>query len=570
MNEPNQVFAATFVDELAAAGLEAACIAPGSRSAPLAMALARHPAIRVYVQIDERSCSFFALGLAKASGRPVALLCTSGTAAAEFHPAVVEADHSRTPLVVLTAGRPPELIGVGANQAVEQSHLYGGAVRWFHDPGTPADSPGAVATWRRLAARAMAEACASPPGPVHLNLPFREPLTPLHGMAPAPEGEPGTGGRTAAGRRLPDAGMVDDLAAALRASRRPLLVAGEIREGEVLRDAVDRLSRIAFMPLLAEPSSQLRLRASTGLVEAYDALLRVPAWAGGQVPDLVVRLGAPPTSKPLNQWLAGHPCETFIVDPDSPWRDPDNLGTRMFTCDPAALLEAVAEQAHPRSDDWQQSWVQAGQAASAALEAAMAATPMFEAHAVRVLAGLLPEPAELLAGSSMPIRDVDTFWPAALPGQRFFGNRGASGIDGLVSTGLGIAAAGRAPATLLLGDLSLYHDMNGLWAIRRHGLRATVIVLDNNGGGIFSFLPQAEHADVFEELFGTPLDLDLLQVGHLYGLETCLVSSADQLPAALSAALHAPAPTMVVVRFSRQASVIGHRACWEAVAKALA
>jgi 2-succinyl-5-enolpyruvyl-6-hydroxy-3-cyclohexene-1-carboxylate synthase len=569
MNEPNHAFAATFVDELAAGGLEAACIAPGSRSAPLAMALARHPAIRVFVHVDERSCSFFALGLAKATGRPVALLCTSGTAAAEFHPAIVEADHSGTPLLVLTADRPPELIGVGANQAVEQARLYGGAVRWYHDPGPPADFPGAVAAWRRLAARAMAEAAGSPPGPVHLNLPFREPLTPLPGTEPASLGEPGSGGSLAAGRRVPDARMVEDLAAAVRASRRPLLVAGEMRDGHGLRNAVDRLARAAGMPLLAEPSSQLRLRGATGLVEAYDALLRVPSWAGGQAPDLVLRLGASPTSKPLNQWLASHPCETFIVDPDSPWRDPDSLGTRMFRCDQAALLEAVVDLVPAPSDDWQQGWVQAGQAAAAALEAALEATPMFEAHAVRALAGLLPDPADLLAGSSMPIRDVDTFWPAAMPGQRFLGNRGASGIDGLVSTGLGIAAAGRAPAALVLGDLSLYHDMNGLWALRRHGLRATVVVLDNNGGGIFSFLPQAEHADVFEELFGTPLDLDLQRVGQLYGLDTCVVTSADQLQGALSGALHARGSVLVLVRFSREDSVTGHRTCWRAVAEAL-
>jgi 2-succinyl-5-enolpyruvyl-6-hydroxy-3-cyclohexene-1-carboxylate synthase len=570
MNEPNHAFAATFVDELAAAGLEVACIAPGSRSTPLAMALARHRAIRVFVHLDERSCSFFALGLAKAGGRPVALLCTSGTAAAEFHPAVLEADQSRTPLLILTADRPPELIGVGANQAVEQVRLYGGAVRWFHDPGPPVDSPGAEATWRRLAARAVAESLGSPPGPVHLNLPFREPLTPAPGTAPAPLGKPGSGGRAAAGRRVPDPGMVADLAAALRASRHPLLVTGEMREGHGLRRAVEQLAKAAAMPLLAEPSSQLRLRGASGLVEAYDALLRVPAWAGGQAPDLVLRLGAAPTSRPLNQWLAAHPCETFVVDPDSPWRDPDGLATRLFRCEPADLLEAVSEQVSPSSAGWQQGWVQAGQAAAAALDAALAANPMFEAHAVRALAGVLPDPADLMAGSSMPIRDVDTFWPAALPGQRFLGNRGASGIDGLVSTGLGIAAAGRAPATLLLGDLSLYHDMNGLWALRRHGLRATVVVLDNNGGGIFSFLPQAEHADVFEELFGTPLDLDLVQVGRLYGLETCLVGSADQLEGALSGALTAAASTLVVVRFSREDSVSGHRACWRAVADALA
>ncbi|HLQ61193.1 MAG TPA: 2-succinyl-5-enolpyruvyl-6-hydroxy-3-cyclohexene-1-carboxylic-acid synthase, partial [Candidatus Acidoferrales bacterium] len=330
-----QSFAATFVDELAAQGLEHACVSPGSRSAPLAMALARHPGIHVFMQVDERSGSFFALGLAKATGRPVALLCTSGTAAAEFHPAVVEGFHSRTPLLVLTADRPPELRGVGANQAIDQARIYGGAVRWSFDPGPPTETePG---LWRRLAARALAEATGPPAGPVHLNLPFREPLTPEPGRPPAPLPAPSpriaTGPRAAVGAK--------ELAAALVAAERPLVVAGELRPGQRLAEPLGRLLQLSGAALFAEPSSQLRRAGLPGLVEAYEPLIRVPRWAAAHQPDLVLRLGATPTSRPLNEWLAQAAPRTFLIDPDAAWLDPDHAATDVLRCDEMALLEDV-------------------------------------------------------------------------------------------------------------------------------------------------------------------------------------------------------------------------------------
>jgi len=558
------------VDELARCGLGAVCIAPGSRSAPLAMAFARHPGIRVWMHLDERCASFFALGMARATGRPVALLCTSGTAAAEFHPAVIEAHHSRTPLLALTADRPPELREVGANQAIDQVRLYGGAVRWFFDPGVPDDEPGAPARWRRLAARALAEAAGPPAGPVHLNLPLREPLTPAPGevAAPVPAGAPPA--RLHRPVEVPAEAAVRSLAAALASARRPLLVAGELRDGEALREPMDALLGRLDAPLLAEPTSQLRRRCAAGLVEAYDALLRDAAWADAHRPDLVVRLGAPPTSKTLNQFVAGADAPVVVVDGDG-WRDPEQQAAELVRGDPALLLAALAERlpADP-AGGWQRTWMGAGAVAAAALERRLAGPPLHEGQAVRALAAALPPDAQVVIGSSMPIRDADTFWPAAEPGQRFLANRGASGIDGVVSTALGAAAAapGR-PTALLIGDLSLYHDMNGLWAARRHGLRATIVVLDNDGGGIFGFLPQADHPDVFEELFGTPLGLRLADVARLYDLGYREVSEAAELPAALRSALAADGTTLVRVAFDRAGSVAGHRACWAAVSAAL-
>jgi 2-succinyl-5-enolpyruvyl-6-hydroxy-3-cyclohexene-1-carboxylate synthase len=552
-----QAFAATFVDELAAQGVEYACVSPGSRSAPLAMALQRHPRIRVLMHIDERSGSFFGVGLAKSTGKPVVLLCTSGTAAAEFHAAVVEASYSRAPLIVLTADRPPELQGVGANQAIDQQRLYGTAVRWFVDPGAPVDMPGAPRVWRRLAARAYAEAAG---GPVHVNLPFREPLVPAPGHIPAALGSPGQS--ISAGRALPSPAQVASLAMALQRAQRPLVVAGEMRDGDRLAPALQRMG----LPVLAEPTSQLR-RAETGAsVESYEALLRA-GWSLQHGPDLVIRVGATPTSRALNRWLAAASAPTFLIDPDRSWRDQDQVATNVLACDAQPLLEAL-----PPIDRsaWRDQWVTAGKRATAAMAAAMVSTPLHEGHVVRALAGRLPEPGQVFIGSSMPIRAAESFWPQAKSQQRFFANRGASGIDGLVSSGLGLAA-GRpeVPTVLFLGDLSLYHDMNGLWAMRRHGVKATLVVCDNDGGGVFNFLPQAEHQDVFEELFATPLSLDISQIARLYGLVYSPVTDRSGLEPAIADALAAPTPTMVVVRFKREDSVNGHRLCWEAAAAAL-
>jgi len=549
-----QSFAATFVDELAAEGLTYVCISPGSRSAPMAMAFARHPRIKVFTHIDERSGSFFAVGLAKATEKPVALLCTSGTAAAEFHAAVVEAFYSRTPLIVLTADRPPELIGVGANQAIDQHGIYGTAVRWSVDPGVPAE-PADPEAWRQLASNAMRHARGLPAGPVHVNLPFREPLVPPVAEFPVAMGEPG---RLGAATRE-DCEDATALTEAIQASERPLVVAGEMRDGAAVAAHLADLG----IPVMAEPGSQLRASGLRSLVPHYEGLMRDSAWTWLHRPDLVVRLGATPTSKALNQWLAESKPRTFLVDADGEWRDPDGGATDRLRCPPAGIFESVK----PRDEsEWSRALIGDGVRADRAIESALAESPLFEGHAVRAIARCLPDRANVFLGSSMPIRDADYFWPAAKPGHRFFGNRGASGIDGNVSTGLGIAATSPDLSVLVVGDLTLYHDMNGLHAVRRHGLRATIVVLDNDGGGIFHFLPQAEHADVFEELFATPLSLDLERVAHLYGIEFVPVDGKDALAPALARAMQSDRSTMVAVRFARADSVHGHRECWEAVA----
>jgi 2-succinyl-5-enolpyruvyl-6-hydroxy-3-cyclohexene-1-carboxylate synthase len=397
-------------------------------------------------------------------------------------------------------------------------------------------------------------------GPVHLNLPFREPLVPKPGHVPAAIGVAGQS--VTRGRLLPTSAQVAALASALQRAQRPLVVAGEMREGDRLAPALHRLG----LPVLAEPTSQLRRPETGGSIESYEALLRA-GWSLQHGPDLVIRLGAMPTSPTLNKWLAAASAPTFLVDPDRAWRDQDHVATSVVGCEPQPLLEALPPLERVA---WRDQWVAAGKRATAAIAATLVSTPMHEGHVVRALSNRLPDPAQVFVGSSMPIRAVEAFWPQARPQQRVYGNRGASGIDGLVSTGLGLAAGrGNLPTVLMLGDLSLYHDMNGLWALRRHGIRATLVVCDNDGGGVFNFLPQAEHQDVFEELFATPLGLDFAQVARLYGLVYSPVTDRAGLEPAIADAFAAPTSTMVVVKFKREDSVNGHRLCWEAAASAL-
>ena len=564
-------FAAAFVDELAAQGCRSVCLAPGSRSAPLAIAFARHPLVRVYVHLDERSLGFFALGLARRGERPVACLCTSGTAAVELHAAVVEAFHTGAALVVCTADRPPELRDNGAGQAIDQLHLYGPATRWSFDAGPPVWLPDSERVWRRLAARAVSTASGPPAGPVHLNLAFRDPLTPPLGTPAAPAA-PAPSVRERPPRPAPPAAAaVAALAAPLAAAQRVAIVCGGLAAGDpTLGAAVDRLAARTGAVVVAEPTSGLRSRGRPGLVTIADVLLRDPELAAALRPDLVVRLGAPPTSGWVRSALAAADAPTLLLDPEGRWLDPEGAVTELVRADPGRTLLALARRldGRPPPTAWRARWTAAELVAGRARAAALAAAPLFEGQVVSELARALPARATVVVGQSLAIRAADAFWPGAARGQRFLANRGVSGIDGVVSTACGVAAARREPVALLIGDLSAYHDMNGLWALRRHRLRLVVLVLDNDGGGIFSQLPPARHQDVFEQCFGTPLGLDWARVAALYGLTHERVTEPLRLGPALGRAFARPGSSLVAVGFAREASRAAHAAVFEAMARA--
>ena len=595
MSGAGRRFALTLVDVLARGGVTDACLAPGSRSAPVALALAEHPGIAVHVHLDERSAAFFALGAAKRSGRPAVVLCTSGTAAANLHPAVLEADHARTPLLVLTADRPPELRGTGANQATDQLKLYGQAVRWFCEVGVPGDDPAAGRYWRSLASRAWAEATGPPAGPVHLNLAFADPLVPTGPPAPAAGGWPRLGGAPAPGRpggapwtAAPPGvlaaapGDVAALAEAVRANPRGVLVAGW--GSDLDPGAVDAFAAASGWPVLADPLSGSR--RGPAAVSTYDGLVRAPRFAAAHRPTMAVRVGAAPTSKALTAWL-DESIGQVVVDPSAGWLDPGRTATLRLTADPSALLDATAtllaahgpapwhgtEGPPPGSlppGPWLREWLEAERAAREAIDGLLDewAEP-FEGRVARDLVGWMPAGGTLVVGSSMPVRDVDAF---ARPreGLRFVANRGLSGIDGLVATALGVAAASDEPVAALCGDLALLHDASSLLGAAGRPRGAVLVVCDNDGGGIFSFLPQAElPGDLFEPLFGTPHGLDLTALAAAARVPARVVEKAADLVPALDAALAGGGTELVLVRSDRAANLARHRALAEAVAVAV-
>jgi 2-succinyl-5-enolpyruvyl-6-hydroxy-3-cyclohexene-1-carboxylate synthase len=571
----NTALASALVDELTRAGVAHACISPGSRSAPLALALWRQPGIQTWVHVDERCSGFFALGLAQQTGRPVAVLTTSGTAGANLHPAVAEAAESRTPLIVITADRPPELRGRGAGQTIDQLKMFGSAVRWFCEIGVhQADDEGLLHA-RATGARAVAEALGSPPGPVHLNVPLTEPLAPdeVEGdvraeSSLARDGREGERPITKVARPggVPSADVVSDFAELITGRERGVILAGRQHDPDIAT-AVAALSEACGYPVLPEPTSQLRAGTHSldNVVAHYDAIFR--ALPDRLAPELVVRVGDMVTSKAVRTWLISHrECRQVVFDPHGAWNEPTGTADLIARADPGLLFASFAEEIEARADrTWLEAWRAADRSASDAIDGffdELAEEP-FEPRVHRRLASTLPALSTVFVASSMPVRDLESFLPAINRPLRFLANRGANGIDGTVSSGLGAAAAAPGRTFVLLGDLALYHDMNGLLA-RRLGVEATFVVLNNGGGGIFDFLPIARHREGYEELFGTPTGLDVAKVAALYGLSFSRVSSHDQLDGALEG------PGIVEVVLDRPRNVELHRRVFERVAEAIA
>jgi 2-succinyl-5-enolpyruvyl-6-hydroxy-3-cyclohexene-1-carboxylate synthase len=503
-----------FVDELVRCGLRHAVTCPGSRNAPLALTLAGRPEVEAVSVLDERCAGFFALGMAKATGRPVAVTCTSGTAAANLHPAVIEAWEARVPLIVLTADRPPELREVGAGQSIDQVKLYGSAVNWFVEVGTHQPGRETAIHHRALACRAYWTAAGDRPGPVHLNFPLREPLAPepepldAADWAGRPDGRPWTELRQHTS--APHADDVQELAARIAAEPRGAIVCGPTAE-EVAEPAA-RLAAVCGWPLLAEPTSGVRCgpHDRSHVVAHYDVLLRVKGFAAAHSPGLVLRVGDMPTSKPLRAWAAE--AAQVVLDPHAAWHEPTRKAELLLSSAAAPTLDALAAAVEVRAQTTGKEWLAGWRAADAEVPRALAEAP--EGFEPRVLAGLepeLPDGAIVWLSSSMPVRDVEACFPQSPKRLRFLANRGANGIDGVVSSAAGAALAADAPAWLLTGELALLHDVGGLLAARRAEADLQIVCINNGGGAIFDFLPVAEHADpaLYEEHVATPSRADL-------------------------------------------------------------
>jgi 2-succinyl-5-enolpyruvyl-6-hydroxy-3-cyclohexene-1-carboxylate synthase len=578
-------YLSAFVDELARSGVDHVCICPGSRSTPLAMIFAElaktSPDFKLWMHLDERSAAFFALGLARASRQPVALLCTSGTAAANFMPAIVEARYARVPLIVLTADRPAELRDVGAPQTIDQLRLYGPYAKWFVEVALPESSPEMLRYVRTLANRAAAESMAGPAGPVHLNFPLREPLVPLPGGEASqdvarPEHTPYTA--VSSGLRRADASLIGKLAVDLASIERGLIVCGP-QDDPAFPEAVARLSAALGYPILADPLSQVRCgpHDCQHVISAYDAFLRAPAIVEWAAPQVVLRFGAVPTSKPLVQYLTKYAdARQILIDGDNPWRDPALVVSQAVRADARLFCEDLAHQLDAMNGTgahtWLDHWLALDQGAQTAIEQQLASfNDLFEGSVFTELAEVLPDGATLYASSSMPVRDLDTFFAASQRRLRFLANRGANGIDGVVSSALGASAASQngAPLVLVIGDLAFYHDMNGLMAARLHHLNATIVLINNDGGGIFSFLPQAAYPEHFEQLFGTPHGLDFRQAAALYNATYTHASDWSSFRQAVRQGINGSGLHIVEVQTNRERNVQQHRAVWKAVSTAL-
>jgi 2-succinyl-5-enolpyruvyl-6-hydroxy-3-cyclohexene-1-carboxylate synthase len=588
-----------FVDELARCGMRAACTSPGSRCAPLVLTLAREERLDCYSHIDERCAGFFALGLAKASGLPVAVTCTSGTAAAELLPAAIEAHEARVPLILLTADRPPELRENGAGQAIDQLKLFGSAAKWFFEVGTHRASEERLRWVRTLACRAYWAALEGRPGVVHLNFPLREPLVTED---PLPDDQTGRPGRVPYVRRSTTSTTGEgQLQRLVEEAKRGVVVAGRNERGEessigLLGEAAAAFCEATGWPLLADPLSGAR--RGNAAIAHYDALLREQTFAEKLNPDLILRVGDLPVSKPLRTWLAAlKDTPQVALDPEGAWQDPAAVLSDSLTLEPTAALVGLTSLMSPPTEtsttgtrptpsetepspspadpDWLAGWRAADERAAEAILGVLGSADLSEPGIAIELGVLLGETATLFVASSMPVREIETFWPVRGDPPRVLCNRGANGIDGIVSSAFGAAADGNGPVVLLIGDVALAHDIGGLLAAKRLNLKLTIVLVNNGGGGIFDFLPvsrtaMAQEYDIYTRHIATPPGLDFAQAAALYGLAHERVETVPAFRAALERALSPQTGSAIVeVRTDRTSNVELHRLLWAAVADAL-
>jgi 2-succinyl-5-enolpyruvyl-6-hydroxy-3-cyclohexene-1-carboxylate synthase len=539
-----------FCDELARCGMQHACTAPGSRCTPIVLSLAREPRISCWSHVDERCAGFFALGAAKATGAPVAVTCTSGTAAANLAPAVIEAHHARVPLIVLTADRPPELRDVGAGQTIDQLKLYGDAVKWFFEVDLPDAAAERLRFIRSLACRAYLTAREGPAGPVHLNFPLRDPLVLDDELPEDPTARPG--GQPYV-MREPPSDPPPARGPGPRPSGRLLIVAGA---GTPQPDQLAAFAAASGIPLLADPLSGAR-RGGAAVVH-YDLVLRDPNFIATHRPDFVFRVGDLPTSKPLRVWLASLPDLPQIAsDPYGNWQDPDAVvGLRLR----GRLPQPEGLEVEP---GWLESWRAADTTAAATIDEQLG-DELSEPLVARRLVEYLPQSTTLFVASSMPIRDVESFLPGREDAPRVLSNRGANGIDGTVSSAFGAAATSADPVVLLIGDVALAHDLGGLLAARRLGLALTIVLLNNDGGGIFHFLPVAGETDAFEQHVATPHGLMFEHAAALYGCGYERASDPESLRGAIESSLGG-GTTIIEVRTDREQNLALHRRIAQAV-----
>ena len=585
-----------FFSELAARGVRHVVCSPGSRSAPLILSAHADGRLRCWVQLDERAGGFFALGLAKAQRTCVALICTSGSAAANYLPAVTEAYYDGVGLVVLTADRPPELRDRGAGQTIDQIHLYGNHVRWSADLPVAGEVDPDHA--RYAAGRAVTTALGPPGGPVHLNVPLREPLEPTAAGSPAglaagiTDPQPGPPAAPATLAAVP--AEVAALTNLVRKRERGLFAVGPTDLSPPDARVLKRLSALAGWPLVADAASGLRTgpaSAATVVGSGHHLATAAPFWEAHR-PDVILRVGHPTAGRALREGLAAWGAQTLLVDPLDRWPEPTAVPTEHWRSPIGALArEALGTLGHAAGDPvegggsaptpmttlrphstWARSWRDAEAGAQEAIEATLRTGPLLEAGVARIVGATLAQESILYVSNSMPVRDLDGFLATRANAPRIVAHRGTNGIDGVVSAAAGVAAGSDASVVLLAGDLALLHDLGGLLGAVRLGLDLTIVVPNNNGGGIFSFLPVAGAIppDVFGRFFHTPHDIDLAALLAGLGVRHHRLQGVAALGAALAAAMSTPGIEVIEIPVDAAANVTQHRAVERAVQAAMA
>lgn len=563
-------YVANFIDELHRSGLSDVVISPGSRSTPLAMLFAEHEHIKHWVNMDERSAAFFALGMAKQQKKPVALVCTSGTAAANYFPAIVEAYYSRVPLLILTADRPHELRDVGAPQAIEQIKLYGDCVKWFHEMALPDMSPEMLEYVRGKASRALRTAEQGNAGPVHLNFPFREPLVPdftISNLWGKRESQSGPYNYNWQGERSLHENQLDELVTQLGSYQKGLIVCGP-QEDDKLVEAIVHLAETWGLPILADPLSQLRSgnHNKATIIEGYDSILKSKRVREKLNPEFILRFGAMPVSKPYLLFLKENELKHFVVEKNEGHREPVGRSTSFIFADPTLMCYELANNKNLSFDKkWLEKWQTMNHITKEVLLNDDEQSALTEGHVVKHVAEMIPDDSLIYVSNSMPIRDVDTFFMSNAKQITILANRGANGIDGITSSALGAAAYGKH-VTLLLGDLSFFHDFNALMIAKQYNIDLTIILINNNGGGIFSFLPQAnEDSKHYEVLFGTPLHIDFKHILTMYQASYQVPQTWHDFDQAVTDSYNHKGLSVIEVKTNREENVRWHKQRWQAI-----
>jgi 2-succinyl-5-enolpyruvyl-6-hydroxy-3-cyclohexene-1-carboxylate synthase len=566
-------YTANFVDEIIQSGVTDVVISPGSRSTPLALTFTEHPDIKEWVLVDERSAAFFALGMAKEQRNPVVLVCTSGTATANYFPAIIEAHYSRVPLIVLTADRPHELRDTGAPQAIEQIKMYGDFVKWFHEMALPEATPEMLEYVRNKASRAVYTANEGNPGVIHLNFPFREPLTPDFTIDNL--WEPiGLAYWEHIDRVFYDGSKqlstydLESLVTQLKDLKRGLFVCGPQMD-PFLAESVADLSLKWGVPVLADPLSQVRSghHPLDNIIEGYDAILKNKNIREMLRPDFIIRFGAMPVSKPFMFFMKENKdVLQFVVENHAGYREFTGNRTKFIFADSSHLCDKLLRVSNCKMEpSWLKKWKNMNHIAKKQIQSSHE-EKMTEGEAVRSLFEVTPNDSYVYVANSMPIRDVDSFMLTTDKHVTVLANRGANGIDGLISSGMG-AATSKKPVTIIAGDLSFYHDMNGLLAAKFFQLNVTILLINNNGGGIFSFLPQSNNNKHFEALFGTPLGIDFRHAAFMYGGKYAIAKTNDELKELLQTSYNQKGLHVIEIKTDRAENVAWHRQIWTNIEK---